>query len=177
MANIANFEINGVSYAYDTESRNPLATRVKIKQAKEGIVYDINTKAPTEVVGIPANKLKVVEEAEPAEEPSVEPVPVATKTKTVYFDYGSGDIFVVEVTYTGDINSNNVDSLHLNYEHDGEAGSFGGATLQIGSGDSETYPAVTPDEGKETPNIINFNVISTPSYFENYTFTSVTYED
>lgn len=181
MANIANFEINGVSYAYDTESRNPLATRVRIKQAKEGIVYDINTKAPTEVVGIPANKLKVVEEAEPAEEPSVEPVPVepapvATKTKTVYFDYGSGDIFVVEVTYTGDINSNNVDSLHLKYEHDGETGSFGGATLQMGSGDSETYPAVTPDEGEETPNIINFNVISTPSSaYDNYTF-SVTYE-
>lgn len=183
MANIANFEINGVSYAYDTESRNPLATRVKIKQAKEGIVYDINTKAPTEVVGIPANKLKVVEEAEPAEEPSVEPVPVepapvATKTKTVYFDYGSGDIFVVEVTYTGDINSNNVGQLRLNYKYNNGGTSYvSGATLQMGSGNPETYPAITPDEGKETPTIVDFTVVSAPSYTEEYSFTSVTYED
>ena len=178
MANISSFEINGVSYAYDTESRNPLATKVRIKQAKEGIVYDINTKAPTEVVGIPANKLKAVEE-EPAAEPTpVEPTPVATKTKTVYFDQGSGDIFVVEVTYTGDINSDNVYSLHLNYEHNGETGALGGgASLQSFSGDSETYPALTPDEGEETPNVIDFNVVSRPSYYEDYTFTSITYEE
>lgn len=182
MANIANFEVNGVSYAYDTETRNPLATRVRIKQAKEGIVYDINTKAPTEVVGIPANKLKAVEEPaveEPAteDEPAVEPTPVATKTKTVYFDQGSGDIFVVEVTYTGDINESNVDSLKLNYEHNGETGAFGiGASLQSFSGDSETYPALTPDEGEETPNVVDFNVISRPAYYEDYTL-SVTYGD
>ena len=187
MANIANFEVNGVSYAYDTESRNPLATRVRIKQAKEGIVYDINTKAPTEVVGIPANKLKAVEEEPAVEEPvveepveptPVEPTPAATKTKTVYFDQGSGDIFVVEVTYTGDINSDNVDSLRLNYEHNGETGSFGGgASLQSFSGSSETYPAITPDEGEETPNVVDFNVVSRPSYYEDYTFTSITYEE
>jgi len=181
MANIANFEINGVSYAYDTESRNPLATRVRIKQAKEGIVYDINTKAPTEVVGIPANKLKVVEEAEPAEEPSVEPVPVepvpvATKTKTVYFDYGSGDIFVVKLTYTGDINADNVGKLKLNYKNGGNASYVSGATLQMGSGNPETYPTVTPDEGEETPTIVDFTVVSAPSYAEEYSFTSVTYE-
>lgn len=183
MANIANFEVNGVSYAYDTESRNPLATRARIKQAKEGIVYDINTKAPTEVVGIPANKLKAVEEEPVVEKPAAEDEPaetpvVATKTKTVYFDQGSGDIFVVEVTYTGDINRDNVYSLKLNYEHNGETGAFGaGASLQSFSGSSETYPTITPDEGEETPNVVDFNVVSRPSYYEDYTFTSVTYEE
>ena len=78
MANIANFEVGGASYAYDTEARNPLSDQTKLKAASGELVYDINTKAPTEVVGVPANKLKVVEEdeepaEEPAEEPSVKP--------------------------------------------------------------------------------------------------------
>lgn len=64
MANIANFEVNGVSYSYDTESRNPLSNKVKAKAIEGELVYDINTNAPTEVVGIPANSLKEVEEAE-----------------------------------------------------------------------------------------------------------------
>lgn len=73
MANIANFEVDGASYAYDTEARNPLSDQTKLKAASGELVYDINTKAPTEVIGIPANKLKVVEEDDEAEEPSVEP--------------------------------------------------------------------------------------------------------
>jgi len=176
MANISSFEVDGVSYSYDTEARNPLA-KIAIAKAVEGeLVYDANSKAPTEIVGIPANKLKAVaEDEEPVEED--EPTPVATKTKTVYFDLGSGDIFVVELTYTGDINEHNVYSLHLNYEHNGETGSFGGgATFQQFSGDSETYPALTPDEGEETPNIISSNVVSRPSYYEDYTL-NVTYEE
>ena len=175
MANISSFEVDGVSYSYDTESRNPLA-KIAIAKAVEGeLVYDANSKAPTEVIGIPANKLKavVIAEEEPAE------IPVATtKTKTVYFDYGSGDIFVVNLTYTGDINESNVYSLKLNYEHNGETGTLGaGATLQMGSGSPETYPAITPDEGEETPNVVDFNVVSRPSYYEDYTFTSITYEE
>lgn len=73
MANIANFEVDGASYAYDTEARNPLSDQTKLKAASGELVYDINTKAPTEVIGIPANKLKVVEEDDEVEEPSVEP--------------------------------------------------------------------------------------------------------
>lgn len=39
MANIQNFEVNGVSYAYDTESRSPLAKK-NIKKALDGdLVY------------------------------------------------------------------------------------------------------------------------------------------
>lgn len=64
MANVANFEVNGASYAYDTESRNPLSDKVKVKAVSGKLVYDINTKAPTEVVGVPANSLKAVDEAE-----------------------------------------------------------------------------------------------------------------
>ena len=64
MANVANFEVNGASYAYDTEARNPLSDKVKVKAVSGKLVYDINTKEPTEVVGIPANNLKAVDEAE-----------------------------------------------------------------------------------------------------------------
>lgn len=39
MANIANFEVDGVSYTYDTESRSPLALK-NIKKAFDGnLVY------------------------------------------------------------------------------------------------------------------------------------------
>ena len=49
MANIAQFENDGVSYTYDMESRSPLADN-NIKKAVEGkLVYDKDTKAPTEV--------------------------------------------------------------------------------------------------------------------------------
>ena len=63
MANVSNFEVNGVSYSYDTESRNPLSDKVKVKAVSGKLVYDINTKEPTEVVGVPANNLKAVDEA------------------------------------------------------------------------------------------------------------------
>ena len=75
MANIANFEVAGATYAYDTEARNPLSDQTKVKAVAGELVYDINTKAPTEVVGVPANKLKTVEEDEdPAENPAEDPV-------------------------------------------------------------------------------------------------------
>lgn len=178
MANISSFEVDGVSYSYDTEARNTLGLRTFEKAISGDLVYDKDTKAPTEVVGIPANKLKAVVE-EPAEEPVVEPTPVANKTKTVYFDYGSGDIFVVNLTYTGDINANNVSNLKLNYEYNGgNTGYISGAELQMGSGNSETYPAITPDEGEAAPTIVDFTVVSAPSYAETegYSYTSVTYE-
>ena len=47
MANVANFEVNGASYAYDTEARNPLSDKVKVKAVSGKLVYDINTKEPT----------------------------------------------------------------------------------------------------------------------------------
>lgn len=174
MANISSFEVDGVSYSYDTEARNTLGLRTFEKAVNDGLVYDKDTKAPTEVVGIPANKLKAVVEA-----PAEEPVVATNKTKTVYFDYGSGDIFVVNLTYTGDINANNVSNLKLNYEYSGgSTGYVSGAELQMDSGDSETYPAITPDEGEEAPTIVDFTVVSAPSYAETegYSYTSVTYE-
>ena len=69
MANISSFEVDGVSYSYDTEARNTLGLRTFEKAISGDLVYDKDTKAPTEVVGIPANKLKAVVEA-PAEEPA-----------------------------------------------------------------------------------------------------------
>ena len=74
MTNVSNFEVNGVSYSYDTESRNPLSDKVKVKAFEGGLVYDINTKAPTEVVGVPANNLKVAGKASEASAESVVPV-------------------------------------------------------------------------------------------------------
>lgn len=52
MANIAHFEdpVTKVSYSYDMESRSPLADK-NIKKAVEGeLIYDKDTKGPTEVV-------------------------------------------------------------------------------------------------------------------------------
>ena len=60
MANIANFEVNGVSYSYDTESRNPLSDKVKVKAFEGGLVYDINTKAPTEVDSSKAEEVVIL---------------------------------------------------------------------------------------------------------------------
>ena len=177
MANISSFEVDGVSYSYDTEARNTLGLRTFEKAVNVDLVYDKEAKAPTEVVGIPANKLKaVVAEEEPTPAP-VTPEEPATKTKTVYFDYGSGDIFVVSVNYTGDINASNVGNLRLNCVNDGTPGYVSGAVLQMGSGDPETYPAVTPDEGEAAPTIVGFTVVSAPSYTETerYSFTGVTY--
>lgn len=49
MANISQFESEGVSYTYDMESRSPLADK-NIKKAVEGkLVYDKDTNPPTEV--------------------------------------------------------------------------------------------------------------------------------
>ena len=64
MANVANFEVNGASYAYDTEARNPLSDKEKVKAVAGKLVYGINTKEPKEVVGVPDNNLKAVDEAE-----------------------------------------------------------------------------------------------------------------
>ena len=176
MANISNFEVDGVSYSYDTEARNTLGLRTFEKAVNGDLVYDKDTKAPTEVVGIPANKLKAVVAEE---EPTPTPEEPTTKTKTVYFDYGSGDIFVVNLTYTGDINADNVQNLKLNYEYnEGSTGHVSGATLQMGSGDPVTYPDVTPDEGEAAPTIVDFTVVSAPSFAETegYSYTSVSYE-
>lgn len=52
MANIQNFEVNGVSYAYDTESRSPLAKK-NVKKALDGeLVYKID-EAVTETKEVP----------------------------------------------------------------------------------------------------------------------------
>ena len=111
MANVANFEVNGVSYSYDTESRNPLSDKVKVKAFEGGLVYDINTKAPTEVVGVPANNLKVAGKASEASAESVVPVepsePVderQERTLTFYAEWNCID-FPVTIVYKGSINN------------------------------------------------------------------------
>ena len=111
MANVANFEVNGVSYSYDTESRNPLSDKVKVKAFEGGLVYDINTKAPTEVVGVPANNLKVAGKASEASAESVVPVepsePVderQERTLTFYAEWNCVD-FPVTIVYKGSINN------------------------------------------------------------------------
>lgn len=111
MANVANFEVNGVSYSYDTESRNPLSDKVKVKAFEGGLVYDINTKAPTEVVGVPANNLKVAGKASGASAESVVPVepsePVderQERTLTFYAEWSCID-FPVTIVYKGSINN------------------------------------------------------------------------
>ena len=110
MANVSNFEVNGVSYSYDTESRNPLSDKVKLKAFEGGLVYDINTKAPTEVVGVPANNLKV---AGKASETSAEPVepsePVderKERTLTFYAEWNCID-FPVTIVYKGSLYNTN----------------------------------------------------------------------
>lgn len=102
MANVANFEVNGVSYSYDTESRNPLSDKVKVKAFEGGLVYDINTKAPTEVVGVPANNLKVAGKASEASE-SVVSEPVDERL-TFYAEWNCID-FPVTIVYKGSINN------------------------------------------------------------------------
>ena len=102
MANVANFEVNGVSYSYDTESRNPLSDKVKVKAFEGGLVYDINTKAPTEVVGVPANNLKAVGEVS---EVSADPVDERQeRTLTFYAEWNCID-FPVTIVYKGSINN------------------------------------------------------------------------
>lgn len=109
MANVANFEVNGVSYSYDTESRNPLSDKVKVKAFEGGLVYDINTKEPTEVVGVPANNLKVAGKASEASVESVDPVepsePVderQERTLTFYAEWNCID-FPVTIVYKGSL--------------------------------------------------------------------------
>ncbi len=111
MANVANFEVNGVSYSYDTESRNPLSNKVKVKAFEGGLVYDINTKAPTEVVGIPANSLKAAGKASETSTESVDPVepsePVderQERTLTFYAEWNCID-FPVTIVYKGSLNN------------------------------------------------------------------------
>ena len=102
MANIANFEVNGVSYSYDTESRNPLSNKVKAKAFEGKLVYDANTKAPTEVVGIPANSLKATGKAGKT---SAEPVDERQeRTLTFYAEWDCID-FPVTIVYKGSINN------------------------------------------------------------------------
>ena len=132
MANAANFEVNGISYSYDTESRNPLSDKVKVKAFEGGLVYDINTKAPTEVVGVPANNLKV---AGKASETSAEPVdPVderQERTLTFYAEWNCID-FPVTIVYKGSLY--NTDGKPLVYGMiDGESqygGSFHNETFE-----------------------------------------------
>ena len=106
MANVSNFEVNGVSYSYDTESRNPLSDKVKLKAFEGGLVYDINTKAPTEVVGVPANNLKVAGKANETSAEPVEPSEPVDKRKertlTFYAEWNCID-FPVTIVYKGSI--------------------------------------------------------------------------
>lgn len=107
MANIASFEVNGVSYSYDTESRNPLSNKVKTKALAGELVYDANTKSPTEVVGIPANSLKdnAANSGGSANKPE-KPI----HTATLYY-VPSSYAASFEITYTGSLN--NIKSLTL----------------------------------------------------------------
>lgn len=119
MANIANFEVNGVSYSYDTESRNPLSNKVKAKAFEGGLVYDINTKAPTEVVGVPANNLKV---AGKASESPVEPV-VEIRTATLYCSHACGSLGIT-IKYKGSLSKANLSNFYgtIRYGYDGCGG-------------------------------------------------------
>lgn len=55
MANISESKVEGVSYTYDSESRNPLGLKSKIRMWAGALVYDKDTKAPTEILddGLP----------------------------------------------------------------------------------------------------------------------------
>ena len=134
MANVSNFEVNGVSYSYDTESRNPLSDKVKVKAFEGGLVYDINTKAPTEVVGVPANNLKVVGEVnEVSAEPSEPSEPVderQERTLTFYAEWNCID-FPVTIVYKGSL-----------YNTDGKPRVYGmidGESPYAGSFHNETF--------------------------------------
>ena len=129
MANISNFEVNGVSYSYDMESRNPLSDKVKSKAVSGELVYDTNTKAPTEVVGVPANNLKVAEEAdgsivEPSEpsEPSVPSEP-EIRTAIVYGSHSCGALGIT-IKYKGSISKANLDNFYgiIRYGYEGCGG-------------------------------------------------------
>ena len=127
MANISNFEVNGVSYSYDMESRNPLSDKVKSKAVSGELVYDTNTKAPTEVVGIPANILKAAEEVkEPAVEPS-EPV-VEIKTATIYGSHSCGSLGIT-IKYKGNLNRANTLNFYGTVRYGG--GGCGGYTTNL----------------------------------------------
>lgn len=102
MANIANFEVNGVSYSYDTESRNPLSNKVKAKAFEGKLVYDANTKAPTEVVGIPANSLKATGKAS---ETSAEPVDERQERTLTFYAEWECINFPVTIVYKGSLNN------------------------------------------------------------------------
>ena len=127
MANVANFEVNGVSYSYDTESRNPLSDKVKVKAFEGGLVYDINTKAPTEVVGVPANNLKVAGKASEVSAEPIEPSePVderQERTLTFYAEWNCID-FPVTIVYKGSINNTDGKPV-VKGMVDGESPSFG----------------------------------------------------
>jgi hypothetical protein len=63
MANISESKVEGVSYTYDSESRNPLGLKAKIRMWSGALVYDKDTKAPTEIlegVPVPAGVAKPV---------------------------------------------------------------------------------------------------------------------
>ena len=105
MANVSNFEVNGVSYSYDTESRNPLADKVKIKTFEGGLVYDINTKEPTEVVGVPANNLKAAGKASETSAEPVEPSEPVDISKPTYGDHNPAALALYD---TGDFNKDTI---------------------------------------------------------------------
>lgn len=137
MANVSNFEVNGVSYSYDTESRNPLSDKVKVKAFEGGLVYDINTKAPTEVVGVPANNLKVAGKASETSAESVDPVepsePVderQERTLTFYAEWNCVD-FPVTIVYKGSLN--NTDGKPRVY------GMIDGESQYVGSFNNESF--------------------------------------
>lgn len=125
MANISNFEVNGVSYSYDMESRNPLSDKVKAKAIEGGLVYDTNTKAPTEVVGVPANSLKAAEAAgEASSEPSEPSEPVAEiKTAIVYGSHSCGSLGIT-IKYKGAMSKANLDNFYgiIRYGYEGCGG-------------------------------------------------------
>lgn len=80
MANIANFEVDGVSYTYDTESRSPLALK-NIKKAFDGnLVYGKDASsmtAPDEV----DSTVEAEEGAEPVVDKVESPAEKAKKSK------------------------------------------------------------------------------------------------
>ncbi len=61
MANIAEFNIDGASYTYDTESRDPLTKKNMKKVIDCEMVYDIDSKSPTEQ----ASRLSIQEDPYP----------------------------------------------------------------------------------------------------------------
>lgn len=157
MANIANFEVNGVSYSYDTESRNPLSNKVKAKAFEGKLVYDANTKAPTEIVGIPANSLKA---AGKVGETSAEPV-VEIKTATIYGSHTCGSLGI-RIKYKGNLRKANLDNFYgtIRYGYDG----CGGYTS-----DAEIYSFYIDDrEPTSDDNFFEFVDYEDPGSFTMY---------